>query len=194
MCPDSEKKKHEYKDLMSAALLHLSDIGDVDKVFESILLGTTSGIETLSNHCKEVLKDATEDEILYKVYEISSFANAASMILLQSVSLIIKDEVLKSFTFFASMNMTAAVLQKRGVLTHDQISDLSARTALLSPETVKEVLGEGSPLRRETDPAEEQLGIKQLPEGFMDDLAAHFSGKKREEIMAKMGSLFNKLS
>ena len=193
MCPNNEKQKHQYKDLMSAALLHLSDIGDVEKVFESILAGATSGIESLSKHCNEVLKDATEDDILYKVYEISAFANAANMILLNSVSPIIKDDVLKSFTFFASMNMTAAVLHKRGVLTHAQISDLSARTALLSPETVKDVLGGGNPSQRQTDHAEAQLGAEQLPEGFMDDLADHFSGKKREEIMAKMGALFNKL-
>lgn len=195
---DTKKgEKLDYKDMISVALLHIANLGEPEKVFESILEGASTGLENLSKYCKENLachKDVKQEAILYEFIKISAYANSVNMILMNSIASVVKDPVLKTFMFFAATNLTAAMHVKREVLTQEQVADLSDRIALLSPQTVGELLGGGRSAENKPDAAESDLMDKSLPEGFMEDLSKHFDAEKHKEVVEKMGHLFSKLN
>lgn len=189
----ANNKKLDYKDMISVALLHIANLGEPERVFESVLEGGVDGLEMLSKYSKRDIKNVPEDEIIYELLKIVAFANTANIVLLNSLKSAIKDPVLRSFMFFAATNLTATMLVKKGAVSQAEIEGLSDLIALLSPQTVSGLLGDVRAAKEAPDAAERDLMDKSLPEGFMEDLQKHFDAKKHREMVDKMGHLFSKL-
>jgi len=189
-----DAKKMSYQDMMSTALLYMSNLGEPDKLFAAVLEGGQTGLESLTKICNDSFTNVKEDEMLYSFFKVAAYANSVNMILFKNMLTVVKDPVLKSFMFFAATNLTAALHEKMGTLTHEDICDLSGLTALLSPQTVDGLLGRCRDEKASPDEAEADLMNQTLPPKFMEDLQRHFDAEKHKEVISKMGHLFAKLS
>jgi len=189
------KKRTVDYDAFLAAAKRIGEQTDYSCMAEGLQNGGVEGLKTYGEFLSNTMetysdKDPKEQEFAF--FKIVSFGLMVGLSSIKTLLEATPDEWARKYLAFITTNLVTATAVHSGVVQDEDLGDLKAHIALLSPQTVRGILG--GPVKEETP--QEGAGeeeIMNLPEGFMDGLQKYFSKDREGETFHRaLGEIFRR--
>lgn len=190
----TEKRKTNY-DAFLAAMEKMGEVTDYSCMVEGLSEGAKAGLTLYGNLVSDNMKHYRSEDPKEKEKAFFKIVSAGLMSGILAIKTLLEatpDEWARKYLAFITTNLSTATAVHSGVVADDDLDAISPQIALLSPETVRGILGDPAKEKTPQEGVSEEE-IMNLPEGFMEGLQKYLDKGGEGEVFHKaLGEIFRR--